>query len=110
MFRFFHEKFDVYRVSLEFVQEVDAIESRWFAKHADRRSQLSRAADSIPLNVAEGLGQRTLGLRRKHLQIAMASAGECQAVLEILRIKGAPTDSAEQLVRRVGDMIDGMLG
>ena len=109
MFRFFHEKFDVYRVSLEFVDFVEGFDTQWFARNADRRRQLSRAADSIPPNIAEGLGHRSHGLRKKHLKIAMASASECHSILDLLRRKGAKTDPALHHLRRVGQMLNRML-
>ena len=47
------------------------------------RSQLLRAASSVPLNLKEGAAMPTLADRQKFYYIAMGSFRECQAVLDL---------------------------
>jgi four helix bundle protein len=51
------------------------------------RSQLSRAAYSIVLNIAEGSGRKSPADRKHFFTISRASVFECAAVLDILRIE-----------------------
>ncbi|MGE3309971.1 MAG: four helix bundle protein [Limisphaerales bacterium] len=79
----------MYRVSLEFVS--------WAYTHArslegpDRhaRDQMLRASQSIPLNIAEGNGKLPSPDRLKSLRIALGSALECAAALDVPRVCGA---------------------
>jgi four helix bundle protein len=49
------------------------------AKHL--RDQLSRAASSVVLNLAEGSGKSSMAEKRRYYEIAMGSLRECEAVL-----------------------------
>ena len=57
---------------------------------ADLKDQLSRAASSIALNLAEGRGKRTTADQLKFFQIAMGSTRECQAVLILVGMEATP--------------------
>jgi four helix bundle protein len=48
------------------------------------RNQWLRAAQSIPLNIAEGNGKQNLKDKNRYFQIARGSALECAAVHDIL--------------------------
>jgi four helix bundle protein len=50
----------------------------------DARDQWLRAAQSIPLNIAEGNGKRGLKDRARFLDIARGSALECAAIQDVL--------------------------
>ncbi len=86
---FDHERLDVYRVGLEFVA--------WAYGHCrslegpDRhaRDQPLGASQSIPLNIAEGNGRLPSPHRLKSLRIALGSALECAAIVDVLRVCGA---------------------
>ena len=108
VFQFWHERLHVFRVGLKFVAFVDELESRWFRGNCRRRQQLTDAADSIVLNIAEGASQTSTKARHNFHRIAMGSAGECDAILEILQIKGCPVSAGRDLLARIGAMLSRM--
>ena len=81
---FDHEKLDVYQTSLEFVKLIAALLDTFSPSNRHIHDQLSRAALSIPLNIAEGNGKRSSLERRRFFEIARGSAMECAACLDIL--------------------------
>jgi four helix bundle protein len=75
------QKLDCYRVALE----LNALVSRFVSRgHRELRDQLNRAALSIPLNIAEATGRRSLVDRARFLSIARGSAMECAAIVDVL--------------------------
>ncbi len=96
---FDHEKLDVYRLSILYVAWVyDAVASlAGINRHA--RDQLLRASQSIPQNVAEGNGKRSIKDRNRFFDIARGSALECAAIHDILRVAGA-IESRETFVQK----------
>lgn len=71
------------------------------------RSQLTRAAVSIPSNIAEGHGRESDLDFARFLRISQGSARECQSPLEIARYLGqiSETDKADELLDRVSRML-----
>ncbi|MCX5744995.1 MAG: four helix bundle protein [Proteobacteria bacterium] len=49
--------------------------------------QLRRAAESQPLNIAEGAGRTSRPDIAKHYTIARGSAMECAAILDVMKIR-----------------------
>jgi four helix bundle protein len=79
------ERFDCYRVALEFHQMVPRLVRKG---HRELRDQLQRAALSINLNLAEGAG-RTSGLdKARFYSMASGSATECAAIVDEIRSLG----------------------
>jgi four helix bundle protein len=56
---FDHDKLDVYRLSIEYVADSFCIAKDLSGLHRHARDQWLRAAQSIPLNIAEGNGKRS---------------------------------------------------
>ena len=83
---FDHEKLDVYRLSIEYVAFSHAIASRLTGNNRHARDQWLRAAQSVPLNIAEGNGKHSLKDRSRFFDIARGSALECAAVHDILLV------------------------
>src|SRR5688500_17147450 len=81
--QFNHEKLEVYKEALAFCA--------WWEPHWRRcgslpplRDQLDRASTSIALNLAEGNGRFTARDRSQYFRIAIGSALECAACLDVL--------------------------
>ena len=98
---FAHEGLDCYRLAVGV--------SRWAAEQvfpAHRRhlrDQLVRAADSVVLNIAEGSGVGPGDARRNHHRIALGSAAEVAAILDITDLPDAQARRTE--IRRIGAML-----
>ena len=86
---FDHERLDVYRLSIDYVSRSFEVSQSLEGLHRHARDQWLRAAQSIPLNIAEGNGKRSLKDRARFLDIARGSALECAAIQDVLvRTKG----------------------
>ncbi len=81
---FDHERLDVYRLSIEYVARSFESSQPLVGLHRHARDQWLRAAQSIPLNIAEGNGKRSLKDRARFLDIARGSALECAAIQDVL--------------------------
>jgi len=84
MMGFGHEHLDVYRLSVDYVAWSYALAKELSGVDRHARDQLLRAAQSIPLNVAEGNGKGTNADRRRFFEIARGSALECAAIQDCL--------------------------
>jgi four helix bundle protein len=85
---FDHDRLDVYRLSIEYVADAFDISRSLEGLHRHARDQWLRAAQSIPLNIAEGNGKRSLKDRARFLDIARGSALECAAIQDVLVASG----------------------
>ena len=85
---FDHDRLDVYRVSIEYVANAFETSRLLSGLHRHARDQWLRAAQSIPLNIAEGNGKRSLKDRARFLDIARGSALECAAIQDVLVVSG----------------------
>jgi four helix bundle protein len=81
------QKLDVYQRSIEFVAFARRKVQLLPKGHADLVDQLRRAAQSIPQNIAEGVGKSTRGDRVKYYTIARGSAMECAAHLDVMKVE-----------------------
>ena len=81
---FDHERHDVYRLSIDYVSRSFEASQVLEALHRHARNQWLRAAQTIPLNIAEGNGKRSLNDRAQFLDSARDSALECAAIQDVL--------------------------
>jgi len=81
---FSHEKLDVYRLAIEYCRLAFLIGERLTGNQRHARDQLLRAAQSIPLNIAEGNGRASDADRHHFFAIARGSALECAALHDVL--------------------------
>lgn len=104
------ENLEVYRRSIQLVSLTEKILTR--DKVTISRAladQLSRAAHSIPLNIAEGNGRWHKGDKRNFFWIARGSAFECIPIVEILLIKGIVSETERVELRGQIEVIAKML-
>ena len=85
---FDHDRLDVYRLSIEYVANAFDSSRSLEGLHRHARDQWLRAAQSIPLNIAEGNGKLSLKDRARFLDIARGSALECAAIQDVRVVSG----------------------
>jgi|1186.fasta_scaffold142684_1 four helix bundle protein len=82
------QRLEVYQRSIEFLAlALEVIAELPTKGHADIADPLRRAAQSQPLNIAEGAGRTSRPEIAKHYTIARGSAMECAAILDVMRIQ-----------------------
>ena len=82
---FDHEKLDVYQIAIQFVAWVgELIDGPLAGCRLNVVKHLDQASTSIPLNIAEGNGKRSLKDRCRFFDISSGSALECSACLDVL--------------------------
>ena len=102
------EDLEVYKRSINFCTQIESIlERKGLTKTI--ADQLSRAALSIPLNIAEGNGRWHSGDKRQFFWIARGSAFECIPIIEILTIKSVVTATEREELRSKLEIIGKML-
>ena len=106
---FDHDRLDLYRLSVRYVacsfKIAKELKGHW--RHA--RDQWLRAAPSIPLNIAEGNGKRSLKDRNRFLDIARGSALECAAIQDVLFAIDGIDDKSHRELKRMLKRIVSML-
>jgi four helix bundle protein len=115
--RFDHEKLDVYRYELEFIEWVTPLldEATVSAKGRTREvcDQLDRASLSALLNTAEGNGKRQRQVRAKFFDDARGSATECAACLDALVAKRIVSPerigAGKDLLLKIVSMLSGLV-
>jgi four helix bundle protein len=105
----YYEKLDAYQVSIRFVAVAVAISGEIPKGYASLADQLRRAAWSIPLNIAEGVGKSSVSDQARFHAIARGSAMECGAILDVVRVLQvtSPRDlrRAKDLIVRIVEML-----
>ena len=111
---FDHQKLDVYRIAVEFATWAYRLARGIPKAERSMRDQWLRAAQSIPLNIAEDNGRRTSADRLKFFGIARGSALECAAILDLLVSFGLSDMEAVkpgvELLHREVSMLSKMVG
>jgi four helix bundle protein len=97
--------FDALEVMLQVLEALAPIEARVRKRSLELARQMSRAAESVALNLAEGRGRRD-GDQRRHYEMANGSAAELTVALRIViarqivtRDELAPVDALLDRVR-----------
>ena len=94
---FDHERLDVYRLSIDYVAFSYQVARSLKGVNRHARDQWLRAAQSIPLNIAEGNGKQSLKDKSRFFEIARGSALECASIHDVLRVCDAIAADANQL-------------
>ena len=80
-----HEKLDAYHIAIEFVILSDAVIEHLPLGRGYLSDQLQRAALSISLNIAEGVGEYASDEKARFYRMAKRSATECAGILDVCR-------------------------
>jgi len=104
-----HERLEVYQVTRELSCVINRVRKRIKPGRPDLVDQLLRATASVPLNIAEGSGERAPGRRAYFYRIARSSANEIASALDHLvdmdLLNADAIVPAKQLVVRVVSML-----
>jgi four helix bundle protein len=94
------EDLDVWKIAFDLAHEVrTATKLKTFKGDGDMRSQMRRAAVSIPSNIAEGYEKGSARDSIKFYRIAKGSGGELRTQLKLcLRANEMPREEAERLI------------
>jgi four helix bundle protein len=85
MAEFDHERLKVYQLAIKFVVLVDSAIESLPKGRSYLCGQLQRAASSIVLNIAEGAGEFSKHDKARFYRMALRSATECAAALDICK-------------------------
>ncbi|HNZ29485.1 MAG TPA: four helix bundle protein [Candidatus Goldiibacteriota bacterium] len=99
---------DVYKLSLEYRKTVKKIISE-NKVDKDIVDQITRAASSVTLNIAEGFGRFHKAEKRHFYVIARASVNECVACADIIfdsKISDSFLESSETLAKMLSGLIN----
>ena len=106
---FDHEKLDGYRLSIEYATASYGIARTLTGVNRHLRDQGLRAAQSIPLNIAEGNGKQSLKDKNRFFEIARGSALECAAIHDMLKafaaVEEEPNRQGKSPLRRIVSML-----
>lgn len=107
--RFDFERMDVFGVAVDAVAVLDELAEELPEGRGYIRDQLRRAANSIPLNIAEGAGEYLPAEKARFYRMAKRSATECAGqvlVCRRLRLVDAPrVNAALDVLQRVIAML-----
>lgn len=78
------QRLDVYQRAIEFLVLTTEVTESLPRGHAE---QLTRAAESVVRNIAEGAGRWSDADSSKHYKIARGEAMECAASLDVLKLR-----------------------
>ncbi len=106
---FDHDRLDVYGLSIDYVASSFAIAKELNGLHRHARDQWLRAAQSIPLNIAEGNGKRSLKDRNRFLDIARGSVFQCASIQDVLAATNGLGDKQHGELKRTLKRIVSML-
>lgn len=112
MAQFDHEKLEVYKLAIAFVEWVDQLLEE-IPKSMAAYGQLDRASTSIPINIAEGNGKFTPPDRCRFFDISRGSSLECAACLGVLVARRKVTKEriayAKEMLVRIVSMLVGLI-
>ena len=80
---FEHDRLDVYRIALEFVEVAEEVADRLPRGRAYLADPLRSVGSLIPLRIAEGAGAACTNDKARCFRLACRSATECAATLDV---------------------------
>lgn len=111
--KFFFEDLKVYQRSLKIAIALCKDVSKFSYKFSRIRDQLMGAIISVPLNIAEGFGRKSVKEKKNFYKISLTSLFECIPLLEIcLELDLINKDDYERFRREITEiamMINGLI-
>jgi four helix bundle protein len=86
------QRLDVYQRAIEFLALAYDVVADLPRGHAERADQLTRAAESVVRNIAEGAGRWSEADSSSRYKIARGEAMECAASLDVMRLRKLISD------------------
>ena len=106
---FDHERLDVYQRALDFMVVAEEVIQGLPRGRGHLSDQLTRAATSIVLNIAEGTGKASIADKRRYYLSARGSAAESAAILDVCTRLSllAPPDcrAGKEILERIVSML-----
>ncbi len=106
---FAFEDLKVYKKSLRFSVEAIRLAKTVSKDNRTLADQLTRAASSIPLNIAEGNGRWHFKERLNFFKIARGSVFECVAIIDLLHGLGLISQGNFQRLKKDLDEVSRMI-
>jgi four helix bundle protein len=107
------QRLDVYQRAVEFLALVYDVVGDLPRGNADRADQLTRSAESVVRNIAEGAGRWSDADSANRYKIARGEAMECAASLDVMRLRKLIADARDergiQLLEGIVAMLTRML-
>ena len=100
------QRLDVYQRAIEFLALAYDIVDVLPRGHADRADQLTRAAESVVRNIAEGAGRWSEADSANRYKIARGEAMECAASLDVIKLRKLLT---EERYQRGAHLLEGVV-
>jgi four helix bundle protein len=100
------QRLDVYQRAIEFLALAYGIVDGLPRGHADRADQLTRAAESVVRNIAEGAGRWSEADSANRYKIARGEAMECAASLDVMKLRKLVSEAHYQ---RGGQLLEGVV-
>lgn len=111
--KFYFEDLEVYQRSLQFAITICKIANNFSFKFSRVRDQLIGAVISVPLNIAEGSGRKSIKERSNFYKISITSLFETIPLLEIcLQLNLLEKDNYDKFRREIMElakMLNGLI-
>jgi four helix bundle protein len=103
------QRLDVYQRAVEFLALVYDVVGDLPRGNADRADRLTRSAESVVRNIAEGAGRWSDADSANRYKIARGEAMECAASLDVMRLRKLIADARHERGIQLLDGIVAML-
>ena len=103
------QRLDVYQRAIEFPAVVNDIVEGLPRGNADRADQLTRSAESVVRNIAEGAGRWSEADSANRYKIARGEAMECAASLDVMKLRKLITAECYERGLRLLEAVVAML-
>jgi four helix bundle protein len=101
-----HEKLIVYQKAASLYEPIRRLVADLRPPHVHLGEQALRSASSIPLNIAEGACEFSRGDKARFYRMALRSAGETCAAIDLMRRSGlAKAEQSQEIMNQLGEIV-----